>query len=246
MLDPTRSADHTVWVVALLLYVCDAAKLLSPRQLLLVEAGRGRLAAAFSASPFTLAGRVLAFAPLFLPHRGVFVAPWASAWTDDARLKAILESVERLRGSLLAARVLAAWAFVLLFVVGPGLTMLLGTDAAVLYTAAVLYPTVVVAIVFLWWRRRDLRLTTGRTAGLSVEILVCPAFLPNLVRKITVLEPVEADGAQVLVATAAADVKEEFLRRLESRTEELIEETDPDAPERARLRAYLAAVRGAR
>src|SRR2546425_804433 len=154
MLDPTDGADYTIWIVAALLYVSDAAKLLSPRQLLLVEAGRGRLAAAFSATPYTIAGRVLSFAPLLLPYRGVFVAPWGSAWTDGARLKKVLESLERLRGSL--------------------------------------------------------------------------------------------RGARLLVATAAADVKTEFLSRLESRTEEAIEETDPDDPAQANLRTYLATVRGAR
>ena len=246
MLDPTHGADYTIWIVAALLYVSDAAKLLSPRQLLLVEAGRGRLAAAFSATPYTIAGRVLSFAPLLLPYRGVFVAPWGSAWTDGARLKKVLESLERLRGSLRGARVLGTLGFVLLFAVGPALTLALGTTAAILYTAAVLYPTVLVAIAYLWWRRRALRLTTGRSVGLGLEILVCPAFLPNLVRKITTLESIQTDGAQLLVATAAADVKTEFLSRLESRTEEAIEETDPDDPAQANLRTYLATVRGAR
>jgi hypothetical protein len=246
VLDPTHGADYTIWIVAALLYVSDAAKLLSPRQLLLVEAGRGRFAAAFSATPYTIAGRVLSFAPLLLPYRGVFVAPWGSAWTDGARLKKVLESVERLRGALRGARVLGILGFGLLFAVGPVLTLWLGTTAAILYTAAGLYPTVIVAIAYLWWRRRALRLTTGRTVGLSLELLVCPAFLPNLVRKITALESIQTDGAQLLVATAAADVKTEFLSRLESRTEELIEETDPDDPAQADLRAYLATVRGVR
>jgi hypothetical protein len=246
VLDPTHDADCTIWIVAALLYVSDAAKLLAPRELLLVEAGRGRLAAAFSASPYTIAGRVLAFAPLLSPCRSIFVAKWGSAWTDHARLKPMLESIERLRGSLLGARVLAAWAFVLLFVVGPALTLSLGTAPAILCTAAALYPTAIAAIVFLWWRRRALRLTRARLVGLCVEILVCPAFLPNLVRKITVLEPVHADGAQVLVVAAASDVRSEFLTRLESRTEELIERTDPADPEQAQLRAYLTTVRGAR
>ena len=246
MLDPTRSADYTIWVVALLMYVSDAAKLLSPRELLLVEAGHGRLTAAFSANPFTVAGRVLAFAPLLLPHRGVFVAPWASTWTDGAALNAVLRSVEQLRGSLFGARVLAAWAFVLLFVAGPVLTLLLGTTAAILYTAAAVYPTVGAAIVFLWWRRSHLRLSAARTARLSVEVLVCPAFLPNLVRKITALAPVEADGGPVLVAAADDDVKDEFLTRLEIRTEELINELGPGEPAQEQLRAYLTAVRGAR
>jgi hypothetical protein len=246
VLDRTHDGDYTIWIVAALLYVSDAAKLLSPRGFLLVEAGRGRLAAAFSANPYTIAGRVLTFAPLLRPCRGIFVATWGTVWSDQARLKSVLESIERLRGSLLGARVLAAWAFGLLFVVGPALTLWLGTAPAILCTAAALYPTVVAAIVFLWWRRRALRLPTGRLVGLCIEILVCPAFLPNLVRKITAVEPIPADGAQVLVAAAASDVKAEFLTRLEGRTEELIEGTDPADPEQARLRAYLATVRRAR
>jgi len=246
VLDPTHGADYTIWIVAALLYVSDAAKLLPPRQLLLVEAGHGRFAAAFSATPYTIAGRVLSFAPLLLPYRGVFVASWGSAWTDGARLRKALESIERLQSSLSGARVLGILGFALLFAVGPALTLWLGTTAAIIYTAAALYPTVLVAIAYLWWRRRALRLTTGRSVGLSLEILVCPAFLPNLVRKITALESIQTDGAQLLVATAAADVKTEFLSRLESRTEELIEETDPEDPAQADLRAYLATVRGAR
>jgi hypothetical protein len=246
VLDPTHGADYTIWIVAALLYVSDAAKLLSPRQLLLVEARRGRFAAAFSATPYTIAGRVLSFAPLLLPYRGVFVAPWGSTWADGARLRKALESLQRLRGSLGGARVLGLVGFVLLFMVGPALTLLLGTTAAILYTAAALYPTVIVAIAYLWWRRRVLRLTTGRTVGLSLEILICPAFLPNLVRKISILESIHTDGAQLLVATADAEVKTEFLSRLESRTEELIAETDPEDPAQADLRAYLATVRGAR
>jgi len=75
---------------------------------------------------------------------------------------------------------------------------------------------------------------------------VCPAFLPNLVRKITTARPVEADGAQILLATASDDVKAEFLARLSSRAEELINEAAGDATRQAALRNYLAAVRAAR
>ena len=65
-------------------------------------------------------------------------------------------------------------------------------------------------------------------------------------RKITAAHPIEVDGAQVLVATAAADVKAEFLGRLTTRTEELINETADDADGQAALRAYLDVVRTAR
>ena len=246
MLVEPRSADFAIWLIALALYVFDAAKLLSPRELLLVEAGRGRLASVFSAHPFTLTGRVLAFAPLVLPHRGAFVAGWGRAWTDDRTLAATLAALAELRATLRPARVLAVWGFALLFVIGPGLTFLLGPDSAVLYVGAVLYPTVFVAIGVLWWRRRALGLTRGHAAMVSVEILVCPAFLPNLVRKITTAHAVEGDGAQIVLAAAGAGVKAEFLARLASRTEELINEAGDDEGGQAQLRAYLTTVQAAR
>jgi len=246
VLDETRGADYTIWVVALLLYVSDAAKLLAPRELLLVEAGRRRLAASFSEHPFTLAGRVLVLSPLLLPQRGVFVAPWGTAWRPETALRATIDSIERLRGGLRFFRALALWAFAVLFVAGPALTWWLGTSAAVLYAAAMLYPTTIVAVVWLWWRRRTLGLTAGRAARASAEILLCPAFLPNIVRKITGAQPLTIDAAQILAATAASGVKEDLLTRLERRTQELLEAIDPEQPEAVALRAYLATVRATR
>jgi hypothetical protein len=243
--DQPRAADYAIWLVALALYAADAARLLTARQMLLVEAGRGRLASVFSAEPFTITGKALVFAPLLLPHRGAFVTPWGQAWAAPAALQAALASIESLRGALRPARVLALWAFGLLFVAGPGLTLALGPDAAVLIVAAVLYPTVLVTIAVVWWRRGAWRLGRGAAALLSLEILVCPAFLPNLVRKITGARALEVDGAQLLVATAAADVKQEFLGRLTSRAEFLINEAGDDAEAQAALRSYLAVVRAA-
>ncbi|HEX6212170.1 MAG TPA: hypothetical protein VF136_15415 [Methylomirabilota bacterium] len=244
MLEP-RAADHAVWLVALLLYVYDAARLLGPRQMLLVEAAGGRLAPALGDNPFASGARALAFGPLHLPHRGVFVAAWGRPWSDDATLAATLEALGQLRGSLGPLRWLAALAGGLLFVVGPALTVTLGPDAAVLYTAAVLYPTVGAAIAALWWRRRRLRLTAGRSVVLSLEVLVCPAFLPNLVRKIIGQHPVETDAAQVLAATAPAEVREELLARLARRAEAILDD-DADPAARPSLQSYLATLRTAR
>ncbi len=238
--------DYAIWLLALVLYVGDAARVLSPRQLLLVEAGRGRLAPGLGEHTFSTVGRSLVFGPVHLPHRGVFVASWSTAWRDGAALQATLRSIEELRGALTVLRPLVCLVFALLFVAGPVLTWTLGPDAAVLSTAIVLYPSIAVTIGALWWKRRDLRLSAGRSAWLSVEMLVCPAFLPNLVRKITTAQPVDADGAQVLAATAPPEVREEFLARLAVRTEALIDEAGDDEAGRQQLRAYLATVRAAR
>lgn len=232
--------------MAFLLYAYDAVRLLSPRELLLVEAGRGRLSPLIGDNPFASGGRVLAFGPLHLPYRGVFLATWGRPWADRVGVGAVLESMERLRGSLRMVRGLASLAFVLLFVAGPALTVTLGPDAAVVCVAAVLYPTVFAAIVAVWWRRHVFGFTTSRAVWLSVEILVCPAFVPNLVRKITIQQPLDVDAAQIVVATAAAGVGDDFLARLQTRTEAMIEAAAPDPTSQASLRTYLAALRSAR
>jgi hypothetical protein len=245
VLDGTQSADFAIWLVAGLLYTWDAAKLLSTRQLLLVEAGRERFATVFSESPFMIAGRVLAFSPLFLPHRGVFIAPWGRPWAEPAALGVTLQTIGRLRDSLLPVRVLATWSFALLFVVGPALTLVTGPNAAVVYTAIAVYWTAFVAILVLWWQRGPFRLSQRQATWLSIDLLICPAFLPNLVRKVTLTCPIEADGPQILFATATPDVKERFVVQLVSRTEDLLETVSPDEREGPGLRSYVDEVRAA-
>jgi hypothetical protein len=66
-----------------------------------------------------------------------------------------------------------------------------------------------------------------------------------LTRKLTLAGRIEADGAQILVATASPDVRQRFVARLQSRTEELMETTSPGGPEREQLSAYLATVKAA-
>jgi len=244
VLDQTRESDYTIWLIALLLYVFDAGRLLTPREMLLVEAGRGRLtAAALGENPLTLFGRVLVFAPLLRPDRGVFPAAWGRAWLDPAGFEKVLRALEQARSSLLIPRILAGCGFVLLFGLGPILTLFLGPNAAVAFTALLLYPSVAAAIAWVWWNRRRIALTVPHAAWLSVEILVCPAFLPNLVRKLTARHPVAADGAQLLAATAPEDEKAETLARLAARAEEAIEADSGESAERTALREYLDRIR---
>lgn len=228
-----------------MLYAYDAARLLAPRDLLLVEAGPGRLRPLLGDGSFGSRGRVLAFGPLHLPFRGIFVGTWGRPWSDGARLTATLAALERLRGSVGMVRGIASLAFVLLFVAGPALTAVLGPDAAVVAVAALLYPTAVGAIVTLWWRRRDFGLTTGRTVRLSLELVVCPAFVPNLLRRITGEQRIEVDGAQLMLATATGEVREDFLAELRTRAEGMIDAAGSDPADRTSLRAYLGRLRGA-
>jgi hypothetical protein len=246
VLDEARTSDYTIWAVAFILYLCDAARLLRWRELLLVEAGRGRLRPSLSDNPFTIAGRVLAFPPFVLPHRGVFIASWGGQWAADRDVASALASLQRLRGSLTPVRIAAALGFALLFIAGPAFTFLWGPGAAVLLTAALLYPTILGTAVVLWRRRRAVRLTAMQTVGLGIELLVCPAFLPNLVRKITTRHRVEADAAQIAAVGLSPAERDEFFARLQVRADELINEATADDALQQELRSYLVMLRETR
>src|SRR5262249_40036439 len=205
-----------------------------------------QFSAAFRESPLTIRDKVLAFSPLLEPYRGAFVAPWGLPWVAPAGLRTTLQSLSRLRQSLLAVRALATWAFVLLFVVGPLLTHVAGPSAAIVYTAIGVYWTALLAVVAVWWQPGAFGVTSAPAAWLSLDLLVCPAFLPNLVRKITVMRTIEVDGPQVLFATAASATKEQFVTQLEGRTEDLLDGAVADDPEVDELRSYVETVRAAR
>ena len=101
MLEHTRLVDHAVWVVALALYAYDAARLLGPHDVLLVEAGRGRLTPMLSDPPFTSWTRVLTFAPLHAPHRGVLrnslpVTPESITQLNGPRRRKRAQRVQRI------------------------------------------------------------------------------------------------------------------------------------------------------
>jgi hypothetical protein len=235
--------DYAIWIVVVLLYVVDAARLLAPNEFLLVEGGRGRFAPALAEAPFTLAGRIVAFGPLLRPDRAVFVLRWGDRCRDTVELRAAVDRLADLRSALVPLRVVVVWSSLWLFVGGPGLTFWLGPSAAIYCTMAAVYPAALAAGLGLWNVRQRLRLGAARIGRLVAEALVFPPALANLVRKVTVAEPIEADGVQVVLALLDAGSREQFWERLERLAEERVHELGDDDPEAQQLVAYIAAAR---
>jgi len=238
--------DYAIWLVVGVLYVVDAARLLARTEFLLIESGRRRFAPALSDVGFTLAGKVVAFAPLVRPHRAVFVVRWGDRWAEAGVLRATLNRLSEMAAGLFGLRVVVVWTSLWLFVGGPALTFWLGSSAAIYCTIAAVYPCVLVAALVLWRGRHRFRLSGLRIAKLTAEVLVCPPTLPNLLRKVTLAEPVTVDGVQLGLAGLEPEGRERFLERLDAHAHELINEIGSDEPEGRRLLAYLTTARAAR
>ena len=238
--------DYALWIVVALLYVSDAARLLAPREFLLVEAGRGRLTPALAETPFTLGGRTLDFGPLLQPHRAVFLVRWGDGWSDPATVRGTLQRVGDLSPMLLPLRVVVVWTSLWLALVGPSLTFLLGPTLAIYATAAAVYPAALVAALLLGMMRARLGLSGPRVAHLAVESLICPPALANLVRKVSAAAPLDGDGVQIALAHLDPDERARFWERFEDRAEALVNEAGRDDAEGRRLLAYMATARAAR
>jgi hypothetical protein len=234
-----------IWVIAFLFYAVDSAKLLLPREMLLIETRRGGLRTSLSAVPFLIAGRPLYFCPLHLPQRAVYRAAWGSM-TNDADLDTALESLRGRRKPLLPFRVVATVMFTLLFFVGPSLTLFLGPDTAIVYLAGFVYVVALGSAAAVWFLKDHLAVAPGHAIRLGLELVLCPAFVPNIVRRITCSWKIEADGVQLGMVASTPDLREQLVNRVEVRVGELLEDLPADDPEAERLRAYMAAVAAAR
>ena len=228
-----------------LLYVFDAARLLSAREFLVVETARGRFAPALDEAPFTLVGRVVALGPLLRPHRAVFVLRWGDHCAHPADPRAPLRRFADISAGLFPLRLVVIWSSAWLFVGGPTLTFWLGPAAAIYCTMAAVYPAALAAGLVLWYVRPGLRLSGARIARLVIEALVFPPSLANLVRKVTLAESIEGDGVRIALALLDPEGRERFWDQLERRAEELVNEVGRDDPEGQRLLAYMATARAA-
>jgi hypothetical protein len=235
--------DYAIWIVAFIVYLVDAAKLLSPSEFLLCAMGRGKFAPELSEAPLTLAGRIVAFGPVLQPDRAVFVLRWGDSVGNTSQLPAALERMADVSSALFPLRLVVIWISVWLFMAGPTLTFLLGPTVAIYVTIAAVYPAALIAGLLLWRLRERLRVSRIRIVMLVAEGLAFPPSLVNLVRKVTLAETVDVDGVQLALTVLDSGDREVFWERLQSRAEEMINDMEPQDPRGERLQSYIATAR---
>lgn len=223
------------------LYLYDSALLLCVNEAVLTASRKERWSVAFGSPQITLRGHELLLPNPFTPTRPMFRLAWdferaASGAAQD------WAAPRKPRRALAAA----VWSlFLLLFLFLPlALFGRLG-DWAIVPAFALIYANALCIAVMLWRGRREHGMRGWALAKLALDIVICPPFGLNIIRRLSLAEPIREDfihAVQRLLSPAQWEqAKAEVLLRLD---EEISGEYDA-APRMAVLlarRAELAEV----
>lgn len=225
-------AEVLLMLVAAGLYLYDSALLLHINEGVVTPKRGGGWRVRFGSSHLSFRGKELYVPSPFLPHRPGFRLLWdLPSRSMEAR------SVWKARRELFKPVVPLVWAMAFaLFVLLPlGLFSVLG-DWILLLALAVLYLGSAGALLWLGTRRRQLGMSARQFGILAFELLACPPFAVNVIRRVSVEMPLDADLMSVArELQAPADwnaTRGEFITRLD----EQIDAEDENSERIARLR----------
>lgn len=186
MIDRILDFPQSLWLAAFAFYAWDCARLVPPGTLLLTERRNGSFLPSLARVPFEMRGRELYIPALLLPWRGVFAASWA-----DSRLgeRSSATEVGHLRQRLIHTRWASSVNFLLLFIVAPLLTSVVGLGGTVLLVAPIVYA--INAGIGLHIARAPARYGLSRRQGswLLLDALLCAPYGANWTKRVTRYAP---------------------------------------------------------
>lgn len=123
----------------------------------------------------------------------------------------------------------------LMFVVLPPVSVLLGAGRLLLAVFLLYYLLTLASLAILVARRRALHVSARQTAWLSLESLLCAPFAANLVRKVSLARSDELDWLETARRGFSPDARDRALREVETRIAELLVVEEPGSPGSDRL-----------
>lgn len=197
------------------LYVYDAGVWLHGNEAVLTVTARGAWKAGFARRLGTWRGRQLYLPNLAAPWRPAFKLVWQFSSPGRSQHESWAGYTQALRhfGPLVASL------FVMLFVVLPPIVLARLGELTILGLFVIAYLHVIAICGLLWKRRRPLGLTSRQFAALAFELLLCPPFAVNVVRRLSLSVPVGEDfslaSARLLTPERLRAAQGEMLLRLD-------------------------------
>jgi hypothetical protein len=179
--------------IAFYLYDC-AIRLCSNELIYMRTAQAWRVTGGFDVFIF---GRRLCLPGLLSPHALLVRVAWSE---DDARPVATEWPPSSLRRALRPLQVICSVLHVMLLVLLPVFSIALGAGFPLLALFAVFYFLTIVALIVIYSRRDTLGLDMKTYWLLAVDVVFCPPFAVNIVRKISLR--CRLDGNPLAFATA--------------------------------------------
>ena len=215
-------AEALLFVVAVILYLCDQTTRLFANEILFYRSGRGRWIAKTADRYPEFGGRYLAYVHPWRPDTTIVKVTWPRSDSMGVdRSRALQEAIRAVEDRLRFLRYQSVPLLLTLFIGLPCAHIFYG-PAALLIGIAVAYVQVFVMLGWLLARRRALGLPWRSVGFILFESLICIPYAINLYRKISDrLVPVDADPidlAMALLDPAACSVlRQDLLQSIEQR-----------------------------
>lgn len=243
MFDYLLDWEHAIWFFAALLYVVDNSALVKDDEVMISEGWHGSLVPIVGNSAIRFFDKIFILGPIFQPHRATFVCQWGKRWLDDQELDIDLQQLRIFQKALWAVRPSAVLGFTILFVAGPLLTHFHGIGGAVLFIAPCMYATSIAATINIFVHRKCLAISRNRALMIGFEICACPAYLPNLVHKISRDRFSKLDGIQIILKCAPEKKTTQLALVLERMIEGRRVEIAPERIDEIQFDSYLSKLR---
>ncbi|RYX92519.1 MAG: hypothetical protein EOO28_21740 [Comamonadaceae bacterium] len=186
------------------LYLYDSAMLLYANEAVLIARGRRKTwLSAFGSTGTTFRGKEFFLPNPLLPARPVFKLTWrqdepeaaAVNHTGSGRMRGKVAHAWNDRAAPLMRFRFPLWSLgLVMFGLLPA-SMAMGPSGDLLLLASfvLVYLHVAVILLMLWFSRRDVGLTGRQAAAIILDLLLCPPFALNLVRRLSLKVEVNED-----------------------------------------------------
>lgn len=166
-----------------------------------------------------LAGKYLYVPHLFKPYQLLLKLKWHADMHGGQPGDELILPVRQLAGSLLVLQMLVICLALQILLLFPLTIYLYGLGVLSLLLMALIYSTILFAIAVVFFKRQQFNLSLSACTKLAFEVLACPPFAVNLLRKLGLSQSVSVDGLGLAECLLAADDYQQVL-------EDIIQEVD--------------------
>lgn len=228
-------------LLAAFLFIYDASHLLGMNEAI-VSPGKDGWQVSTGKNWLSIRGRNWVAPNLLLLHHPAYKLAWDD---EQVYIDQRPDLKARLPGQMWLA-LLAYVSWITTFIALPLVLFFYRTDAAALSCAASIYLFAILAGVRIWMRRTSLGLTDSQAKKLAAELIFCPVFTANVVRRISHCRPITcnlvAAAAQLLPGERWEAFKTELLDYLDLE----IDAADTDSRRAANLQQTQKTILGMR
>lgn len=214
-------------------YLVDAAQLLFRNEVLLQSTASGWRARA--PAGLSLRGRYLHLPNPLAPGHLLLRLNWyGSAAPIEPQM--LLE----LRGTLQPLRYLCGLLAIQLLLGLPVVLLLFRPGAVWLTQMATIYLTLFTQAVYLWQQRDALRLSRKSALMLAFEVITCPPFGLNLLRRLSLMQAIQGDTLHLLQQLLPATAQHALFSTLQQQVADDLLLEEENSPEYTRLQQLQA------